>query len=89
MNDFVLPTTPFADVFEPQDMEELKYLRRFAEQLKLDKDHGQDRFRFTAITILINDHLDPHMDAMNPRKDNDFTMAFSLVIQLEEVPSGF
>ena len=31
VNDFVMPTTLFADVYETQDEEELKYLRRFAE----------------------------------------------------------
>ena len=46
-------------------------------------------FRFAAITILINDRLAPHVDAMNPRYDKDYTMAFSLVIPLEEIPLTF
>ena len=87
VNDSVMPMTPFADVYESQNEEELKYLRMFAEQLKLDKEHGRDRFWFAAVTILINNHLTPHVDSMNPREDNDYTMAFSLVIPLNEVPS--
>ena len=89
MNDFVLPTTPFPDAFETSDIDELKYLRKFAEQLQIDEKRGMHRFRFAAITILINDRLAPHVDAMNPRYDKDYTMAFSIVVPLNEVPAEF
>ena len=87
VNDYMLPKTPFADVYKTQNEDELKYLEMFAEQLKLDKNSGRDRFRFAALTILINDHLSPHVDAMNLPEENDYTMAFSMFIPLEEIPS--
>ena len=86
VNDYVLPKTPFADVYETQNEDELKYLQLYAKQLKLNNEIGCERFRFAALTILINDHLSPHVDEMNLREDNDYTMAFSMIILLKEIP---
>ena len=66
----------------------MKYLRLFAKQLKLNKESGWERFRFAALTILINDHLSSHVDAMNPREDNDYRMAYSMIIPLKEIPTN-
>ena len=63
----------------------MKYLRLFAEQLKLDKESESECFYFAALIILINDHLSPHVDAMNLQEDNDYTMAFSMIIPLKEI----
>ena len=84
----MLPKTPFADVYRTQNEDELKYLRLFAKQLKLNKESGCEHFCFAAVTILINNHLSPHVDAMNLRENNNYTMAFSMNILLKEISSN-
>ena len=84
----MLPKTQFADVYETQNEDELKYFWLFAKQLKLNKESGCECFHFATVTILINDHLSPHVDVMNPRENNDYMMAFSMIILLKEIPSN-
>lgn len=89
VNDHILPETPFPHAYHTEDGDELRYLRMFGEQLGLNEAGGLERFRFPAVSILINDILYPHMDLMNPWGSDDYTMAFSLVIPLIEIPSKF
>ena len=48
VNDYVLPKTPFADVYKTQNEDELRYLWLFAEQLKLNKESRCECFCFAA-----------------------------------------
>ena len=87
VNDHVLPATPFPDVYNCTDEDELEYLKQFGKQLFLDESELK-RFKFPAASLLVNDDLNPHEDLMNPHNiEMDYTLALSLVVPISEVLS--
>ena len=89
VNDHVLPATPFPDVYNCTDEDELEYLKQFGKQLFLDESELK-RFKFPAASLLVNDDLNPHEDLMNPHNiEMDYTLALSLVVPISEVLSDY
>ncbi len=83
----VLKQTPFGNVYDTNNAEELEYLQTFGKQLCLEERKGLESFRIAAVSVLINKDLDPHMDLMNPSNlAFDYTMALSYVVPMTEVP---
>jgi hypothetical protein len=85
--DTVLKQTPYGNVYNSENCEELEYLQSFGKQLCLEERKGLESFRIAAVTVLINNDLNPHMDLMNPSNvDIDYTTALSYVVPIDKIP---
>ena len=83
----ILPHTPFPKAFSRKSDYEEKYIRMFANQLKITNEDDIKKFGFHAITILINNDLNPHCDSMNPSsEDEDYTLSLSVQVPISDIP---
>ena len=77
----VIPTTSSPHIFEPSHPCEKEYLELFARQLNLYEEHDLQNFNIPAVSLLINNTLNPHCDTKNPiSPDHDAT--FSITVQV-------
>ena len=62
-------------------------MKKFGLQLHITREMGLDRFCIPAMSILINQDLNPHYDSMNPVDNHDdFTFSMNLQIPLTYLP---
>ena len=85
--DFCLPATPMSKSFQGTSIFEDKYTKLFGEQLGITEAMGLNRFVFPAVSILVNQDLNPHCDSMNPREmEDDYTFSLSAQVPTNECP---
>ena len=73
------------DAFSPTNQYEIALIKRFQRQLIIDP---QTTFTFPAISILINDNLNPHCDSLNPIDvKNDYTIVTTTKVYVMDIKS--
>ena len=83
----LLPKTPFPLAFTRKSKYEEKYIRMFANQLQITNEDDIHNFGFHAISILINNDLNPHCDSMNPSApEDDYTLSLSVQVPTSDLP---
>ena len=74
-------------MFDLQHKCEREYLELFANQLEIHDKNDVKDFLIPAISILINDVLNPHCDSMNPsQQEYDNAMAIIVNISIDKIP---
>ena len=82
-----IPSKVIHSIFKPSSSYEIKYLRQFAKQLIITDDNDISQFIFPALSLLINNDVDPHYDIMNPVESKlDWTMSLSCQVPVKILP---
>ena len=77
----VIPSTSLPNMFQITHDIEHEYLEHFARQLNLHNEEDLKSFNIPAVSLLINDTLNPHTDSLNPINET-FDTTLSITIQV-------
>ena len=73
---------------KPSSKYQRKYLESFARQLHITSKEDIEKFVFPGLSILINNDLNPHYNAMNPSDPKlNWTMSLSCMLPVTKLPS--
>ena len=82
-----VPCSTIHSIFKRSSKYQKKYLESFARQLHITSEEDIEKFVFPGLSILINNNLNPHYDAMNPSEPElDWTMSLSCMLPVTKLP---
>ena len=83
----ILPTTKYPNIFKIRNKYEREYLNMFAKQLCITNKTYLEKFGVPAVSILVNQDLNPHYDSMNPVNiSDDSTFSLNLLVPIKSLP---
>ena len=86
----VIPNTTMPDSFSSNITSiDQEYLQLFAKQLNITNNEDLDVFNIPAISLLINNDLNPHCDSSNPiSSQNDITLSITVQVPITSLPKA-
>ena len=88
IGDKILPTLSdqVVKAFMCEDEYEQEYIDKFSDSLNIERQCSNNKLRFPAMSLLINQDLNPHCDKLNPRVDyRDYTIVITSMISLVDI----